>query len=249
VAKATPEAGHQGWSPEDPLRIRFNRKLSLPPPLGKDSLTRLALGPHKAAASPAVRVTSHFRPRKAYDFASIDLEDGDSTLVLRVYPRLPSRDTVTVALSGGILDSSGLSLDGNGDHIPQWLYDSRDSVDAYTYTFSTTEADFYVFPNPFHFADARHREKGTVTFKNLNSLRGFAPGDDVTLRISTMNGDLVYDSGRRDGDPLGRSVKPYTSLEWDLRNIHGSMVGTGVYIYSLIDGRKMLRKGKVAVVR
>lgn len=249
VAKATPEAGHQGWSPEDPLRIRFNRKLSLPPPLGKDSLTRLALGPRKAAASPAVRVTSHFRPRKAYDFASIDLEDGDSTLVLRVYPRLPSRDTVTVALSGGILDSSGLSLDGNGDHIPQWLYDSRDSVDAYTYTFSTTEADFYVFPNPFHFADARHREKGTVTFKNLNSLRGFAPGDDVTLRISTMNGDLVYDSGRRDGDPLGRSVKPYTSLEWDLRNIHGSMVGTGVYIYSLIDGRKMLRKGKVAVVR
>jgi hypothetical protein len=250
VAGTEPPDGYAGQKPEDPIRIRFNRRLALAPPRGKDSLTTLALGAPKAAESKAVRVTSAFFPGRAYDFQSLTLEDGDSTLVLRTRPRVAARDTVTVTLSGGIVDTSGVSLDGNGDRIPQWLYDRRDSVDAFSFSFSTSDFDFYVFPNPFRFGDVRHRAKGTITFKNLNSLDGFTTGDHTTLRVHTMSGDLVYDSGIRNGDPAGKPQKLSTSMEWDLKNDQGATVGTGVYIFSLSDGtRKLLRKGKVAIVR
>jgi hypothetical protein len=122
-------------------------------------------------------------------------------------------------------------------------------VDAYTFTFMTSEGEFYLFPNPFRYADSRHREKGTITFKNLNALAGYSAESVVDLRIHTMNGDLVYAS---DKVPDARRVekKRDTSLEWDLRNTHGEAVGTGVYIYTLMrDGKKLLHKGKVAVVR
>jgi hypothetical protein len=250
VASTEPEAGRKGWNPEDPIRIRFNRKLAQPPPAGRDTLTLLALGSVKASDSRAVRITSAYRPGRPYDLQSISLADGDSTLVLRTRPRLPAEDTVIVTLSGGILDTSGLALDGNGDRIPRWLYDRRDTVDAYTFSFGTSQAEFYVFPNPYRFGDPRHREKGTVTFKNLNSLRGFAAGDQVTLRVHTPNGDLVYDSDLRNGDPLGPAKRQSTSLDWDLKNDNGATVGTGVYIYSLTTGgRTLLHKGKIAVVR
>ncbi|MBW8887756.1 MAG: hypothetical protein JF616_08365 [Fibrobacteres bacterium] len=250
VTGTVPDAGGKGWGPEDPIRIRFNRKLALPPPAGRDTLTLLALGSLKAADSRAIRVTSVYRPGRPYDFQSISLEEGDSALLLHVRPRLPAEDTVTVELSGGILDSSGLPLDGNGDGIPQWLYDRRDTVDQFSFSFGTSQAEFYVFPNPFRFGDPRHREKGTITFKNLNSLHGFTAGDELTLRVHTLNGDLVYDSGLRNGDPLGPTRRQSTSLDWDLKNDGGSTVGTGVYIYSLsTGGRTLLHKGKVAVVR
>jgi hypothetical protein len=250
VVRTEPPGGFAGQKPEDPIRIRFNRKLALAPPRGKDSLTQLALGSPKAADSRSVRVTSAFFPGRAYDFQSLTLEDGDSTLVVRTRPRVAARDTVTVTLSGGIVDTSGVSLDGNGDRIPQWLYDRRDSVDAYAFSFSTSDFDFYVFPNPFRFGDPRHRAKGTITFKNLNSLDGFTTGDHTTLRVHTMSGDLVYDSGIRNGDPAGKPQKLSTSMEWDLKNDQGATVGTGIFIFSLSDGnRKLLRKGKVAIIR
>jgi hypothetical protein len=250
VTRTEPPDGYAGQKPDDPIRIRFNRKLALSAPLGKDSLTRLSLGSPKAAESPAVRVASAFFPGRPYDFQALTLEDGDSTLVVRPRPRLAARDTVTITLSGGIVDTSGVSLDGNGDRIPQWLYDRRDSVDAYAFSFSTSDFAFYVFPNPFRFGDPRHRAKGTITFKNLNSLDGFTTGDHTTVRIHTMTGDLVYDSGIRNGDPAGRPQKLSTSMEWDLKNDQGTTVGTGVYIFSLSDGnRKLLRKGKLAIVR
>jgi hypothetical protein len=250
VTATVPDAGGKGWSPDDPIRIRFNRKLALPPPAGRDTTTLLALGSLKAADSRAVRVTSIYRPGRPYDFQSISLVEGDSALLLSVRPRLPAEDTVTVELSGGILDSTGIPLDGNGDGIPRWLYDRRDTVDQFSFSFGTSQAEFYVFPNPFRFGDPRHREKGTITFKNLNSLHGFTAGNQLTLRVHTLTGDLVYDSGLRNGDPLGPTPKQSTSLDWDLKNDGGSTVGTGVYIYSLsTGGRTLLHKGKVAVVR
>jgi hypothetical protein len=236
------------WSPEQPIRVRFNRKLARRPPEGEDTLTLLALGAMKDADSRAVKVTSVFRPDRAYDFQALSLEDGDSTLVIRTRPRLPALDTVTVTLTGGLMDTSGLSLDGNGNRFPDWLYDRRDSVDAFTFSFSTSNADFYVFPNPFRFSDSRHREKGGITFKNLNSLRGYAKTSEVILRIHTMGGDLVFNSEFR-APPATGGRKINTSLDWDLKNNHGSTVGTGVYLFSLTSGRTLLHKGKVAVVR
>ncbi len=248
VASSEPEPDFRGWNPESPIKIRFNRKLAQQPPAGTDSITLLALGSLKSVDSRAVRVTSVYRPGKPYDLQSVSLEDGDSSLVIRTRPRLSALDTVTVTLSGGLMDTSGLSLDGNGNRFPDWLYDRRDSVDSYTFNFSTTDADFYVYPNPYRFSDSRHREKGTITFKNLNSLRGYAKGDDLTLRIHSMTGDLLFNSDFRSTPATGGKVA--TSLDWDLKNNHGSTVATGVYLYSLMSGgRKLLHKGKVAVVR
>ncbi len=249
VLASEPEAGASGWSPEGTIKIRFNRKLSQGPPAGADSLTLLALSALKGADNRALKVTSVFRAGRVYDFQFLALSDNDSSLIFRTRPLLPALDTVTVTLSGGILDTSGLSLDGNGDKFPDWLYDQKDSVDAFRFTFITADADFYVYPNPYRFADARHRDKGSITFKNLNSLRGYAVGNDVTLRVHTMGGDLVYDSEKASVRAQPRK-KFDTSMDWDLKNSNGSLVGTGVYIFSIYrDGSKLLHKGKVAVVR
>ena len=118
VAETEPVADYRGWNPEQPIRVRFNRKLAKAPPAGTDTLTLLAIGSPKAAESRAVRVTSVYRPGRAYDLQSLSLEDGDSTLVIRTRPRFSALDTVTVTLSGGLVDTSGLSLDGNGNHFP-----------------------------------------------------------------------------------------------------------------------------------
>lgn len=250
VVSTRPASGEIGWNPDQPLRIRFNRKLSQRPPRGEDSLTLMDLGALKAESNRGIRIRSVFRPGQDYDFQFLTLSDGDSTLVIRTRPRFPALDTVTVSLSGGILDTSGLSLDGNGDKLPQWLYDVTDTTDTYTYTFTTLEADFYIFPNPFRFSDARHQEKGTITFKNLNTLKGYIPGKEVILRIHTMTGDLAYNSHTRPDPRYNLDVQKNTSLDWNLRNNSGNTVGSGVYIYTLMMGEsRILRKGKVAVIR
>ncbi|MDQ3001691.1 MAG: hypothetical protein M3Y08_10575 [Fibrobacterota bacterium] len=248
VVTTRPAQGEEGWNPETPIRIRFNRKLSRPPPAGTDTMTLLNLAAFRAEENHAVRVTSIYRPDKTYDFQFLSLENNDSTLVFNVRPRLPALDTVTVRLSGGILDTSGLSLDGDGDKFPAWLYGQQDSVDIFTFTFNTSDADFYVFPNPFRFSNGRHRDKGSITFKNLNSLRGYSLGDDVVLRVHTMTGDLVYNSETASGSLA--TQKLFTSLDWDLKNNRGSLVGSGVYLYTLTAGKsKLLTKGKVAIIR
>jgi hypothetical protein len=250
VLSTRPAQNESGWDPEAPIRIRFNRKLSRRPPSGSDTLTLLSLFDLKEGDNRAIRLSSLYRHGRGYDFRVLSLADNDSTLVIGTRPFLTALDTVTLTLSGGILDTSGLSLDGNGNRLPEWLYDQKDTVDRFTLTFSTRDADFYVFPNPFRFSDSRHRDKGAITFKNLNTLRGYSLGADVVLRVHTMTGDLVYRNSTAkaaQGDP---DRKIHTSLDWNLQNDHGSTVGTGIYIYTLMVGNsRVLAKGKVAVVR
>lgn len=250
VLSTSPAQNESGWDPEAPIRIRFNRKLSRRPPSGPDTLTLLNLSDIRENDNRAVKVSSLYRHGRGYDFRILSLTDNDSTLVIGTRPFLTALDTVTLTLSGGILDTSGLSLDGNGNRLPEWLYDQQDTVDRFTLTFSTRDADFYVFPNPYRFSDTRHRDKGSITFKNLNTLRGYSLGNDVILRVHTMTGDLVYRTSTGQaakGDP---DRKIHTSLDWNLRNDHGSTVGTGIYIYTLMVGNsRVLAKGKVAVVR
>jgi hypothetical protein len=250
VVGTQPAQGDSGWDPETPIRIRFNRKLALRPPSGNDTLTLFAPWALRAQDNRAIHVTSLYRPGRGYDFRMLSLADNDSTLIIGTRPYLPALDTVTLVLSGGILDTSGLSLDGNGNLLPEWLYDQRDTVDQFTLTFITKDADFYVFPNPFRFSDSRHRDKGAITFKNLNTLRGYGRANDVTLRVHTMTGDLVYKTSTSAVIPGEPENSSHTSLDWNLQNDHGSTVGTGVYIFTLMSGKdRVLRKGKVAVVR
>ena len=250
VTSTTPSGGAAGWDPDQPIRVRFNRRLALPPPQGGDTLTALNLRAFKGDSNAGIRVISKYRPRQRYDFQFLTLADGDSSLVFKGRPRFPALDSVTVTLSAGLTDTGGLTLDGNQDGTPARLYDSADSSDNYSFSFQTLDQEFYVYPNPYRFSDARHRDKGSVTFKNLNSLRGYRPEREVVLRIHTLTGDLIYSS--RDGSDLdrGSTRRGWTSLDWDLKNGSGNLVGTGVYMFTLISGKEsLLRKGKVAVIR
>lgn len=246
VVSTVPAARSDGWHPDNSLRIRFNRRLAASPPAGRDSVTLLDLAEMEGDSNRGIWIRSTSRSNRRYDLQFLALEDGDSTLVLRSRPKFASFDSVTVTLSGGITDLDGLTLDGNGDGFPSHFYDAGDTTDRYSFAFYTREQDFYVFPNPFRFSNPRHREKGGVTFKNINSLSGFASGREVVLRVHSMTGDLLYSSRS-----ASRGVaSQWASMDWDLRNNAGNLVGTGVYIYTLVAGeRKVLKKGKVAVIR
>lgn len=247
VVSTEPASREEKWDPDRLIRVRFNRSLGLPPPRGGDTLTALSFTRLKGDSNGGVWIRSSARGDRRYDFQFVGLEGGDSTLVLRPRPKLAAFDTVTVRLSGGLADVDGLTLDGNGDGFPSRFYDPADTTDDFAWTFHTKDQEFYVFPNPFRHGDPRHRDKGSITFKNVNSLRGYRPGREIALRIHAMNGDLVY-SSRSASRPA--AAESWASMDWDLRNNAGNKAGTGVYIYTLVlGGGKVLSKGKVAVIR
>lgn len=249
VVSTTPARGDLGWDPEKAIKVRFNRKLGIPPPQGQDSATFLDFGNLKGDSSKVLWAESRWRGERRYDLQFLSVEDGDSSLVFRTRPKFPAFDTVTVTLAGILTDHNGLTLDGNFDGFPSAFYDSADTADQYRFTFQVREQEFYIFPNPYRHSNARHREKGTITFKNINSLSGFVAGREVVLRVHSMTGDLIYSSLSA---PRSRAadVRNWAIMEWDLRNNAGNLAGTGVYVYTLISGgTQVLRKGKVAVIR
>ena len=251
VSQTDPKNGSIEYNPDLPIRIRFNRKLAQRPPLGIDTLTLLDVKNLEADSNHCIKITSTFLGKKSYNLQFISLEDGDSTLVFKTRPRLPALDTVTIRLIGGLMDTSGLSLDGNGNKMPDWLYHQIDSLDVYTFSFLVRDQGFYVYPNPYKFSDPRHTEKGSMTFKNLNTLKGFVKGQALDLRIYSMNGDLVFAS--HDEAAIKRDTKKdriTTTMDWDIKNRSGDFVGTGVYIFTVMTtNSKLLHKGKVAVIR
>jgi hypothetical protein len=247
VVSVQPAEGETNLDPEGTIRVRFNRALAVPPPAGSDTFTALRTDMLRGDSNLGLWIRSTSRGRRKYDFRFIALADGDSTLVFRPRPKFAHYDTVTVTLSGRLADIDGLTLDGNRDGFPSAFYDPSDTTDFHRFTFTTLDQEYYVFPNPFRFGDPRHREKGSITFKNINSLSGFDGNREVTLRIHTMTGDLVYSSR----SATGRGAPDtWASMDWDLRNNANHLVGTGVYIYTLMSGQsRLLRKGKVAVIR
>jgi hypothetical protein len=248
VVSTVPAPGERDWDPDRPIRIRFNRRLARPAPRGTDTLTALDLDALRGDSNQGFWTRSSARGPRRYDAHFIALEDGDSTLVFRTRPKLAAFDTAVVTLSGGLADVDGLTLDGNGDGFPGRFYDPADTLDHFRFAFQTREQEFYLFPNPFRFSSPRHVEKGSVTFKNINSLPGFRPGREVALRVHSMAGDLVYSS--RTAARPGGTGSSWVSLDWDLRNNGGKGAGTGVYIYTLTqEETRVLRKGKVAVIR
>jgi TolB protein len=86
------------------------------------------------------------------------------------------------------------------------------------------------YPNPA-------RENVNIDFKLTKSA-------DVTLRIYTVSGDLVYDSKK---DNVARSV-----FSWRCRNSAGSKVASGIYVYVIeakIYQTVIHKNGKIAIIR
>jgi hypothetical protein len=237
-----PESGN--WAPDSALRIRFNAPLHIrtrpEDPLGLDDR------PLPDDGNSSISITSELEGGRPLGLRDLTLEEGGRTLVLWTRRRAVAYDTLHLRLAASLIDTSWLPLDGDGDGIPLAYYDPTDTTDAYRFVMTVGASDFYLFPNPFRFSNARHREKGQISFKNLHRLKGFKSQSPVSLRIYTLMGDEVA-SVRSNATPGPQGI---VGLDWDLRNRIGVYVATGVYVYALFQsGDQPLKKGKLAIVR
>lgn len=246
IVRSTPAQGDTEVSPDASVRLTFNRPLAVraPPPGGLDVVDLETLD---GDANPFFTWESAKTGRKPLDFASLTLLPGDTVLVIRPRERVTAFDSVTLRVSGSLSDTDGNTLDGNEDGFPGYLFNPAAGVDDFVLTYTTGEAGFYVFPNPYRFDNVRHRNKGSVTFKNLNSLPGYAENKSMTLRIHDMAGGLVYNHDRHASSSERRGAALF---DWNLKNDFGVTVATGVFLYSLTDASgRLLIKGKLAVIR
>ncbi|HAT71423.1 MAG TPA: hypothetical protein DCS63_01230 [Elusimicrobia bacterium] len=97
-------------------------------------------------------------------------------------------------------------------------------------TFLAAKSDLgtaHCYPVPFK-PSAGHTK---IIFTNLTR--------SVSIRIYTISGELVRTLSKSDtGD----------SLDWDARNMRGSAVDSGVYLY-IIEGTFQSKKGKLMIIR
>jgi hypothetical protein len=87
-------------------------------------------------------------------------------------------------------------------------------------------SDSYAFPVPYRPSDGPH-----ITFTNLPA--------SITIRIFTLNGDLVRKISTDAGDG---------QIEWDVDNEDGEPVKSGVYLFLLESGGQK-KRGKLLVLR
>ncbi len=247
VLRSQPAMGDSAVDPDASIRLVFNRPLAVRPPPEWTGLPPVDFQNLMGGENASFKVTSLHTRGRELNFAALQLIADDTVLIIKMREKAGAYDTVTLTLSGSISDIDGNTLDGDGDGFPAYLYRAEPGVDDYALTFATGRAGFYVFPNPFRFDNERHRQKGVVTFKNLNSLAGWDSEKTLSIRIHDMTGDLVWSDGQAAG--MG-SRRGRVMVDWDLRNTQGTRVATGVYIYSITDAAdRLLMKGKVAVIR
>lgn len=247
VIRSQPAMGDTAVDPDASLRLVFNRPLAVRPPPAWTGLPAVDLQNLTGGENASFRITSLHTQGRELNFAALQLVADDTVLIIKMREKAGAYDTVTLTLSGSISDTDGNTLDGDGDGFPAYLYRAEPGVDDYSLTFATGRAGFYVFPNPFRFDNERHRQKGAVTFKNLNSLAGWKAEKTLSIRIHDMTGDLVWSDAQSSSTANRRGR---VMVDWDLRNTQGTRVATGVYLYSITDeADRLLMKGKVAVIR
>jgi hypothetical protein len=244
IVESIPAWGDSNVNPDASVRLRFNRPLATD---DIDELEAIDLSHLQGGENTFLEWSSSRTGGQPLDLAAITLLPGDSELVIKPRERATAFDTVTLIVSGAVLDQNGGTLDGNGDGFPGFQFNPQSGVDDWTLTYFTGAAGFYVFPNPFRFDNPRHAERGHVTFKNLNSLKGWKEDASYSVRVHDMAGDLVWNQERHSsaGQRRGLAV-----VDWNLKNDQGTRIATGVYVYSVTDNsNRLLIKGKLAVIR
>jgi hypothetical protein len=86
--------------------------------------------------------------------------------------------------------------------------------------------DICVYPNP---VDAS--KSNEVIFASLPA------GRQVTLKIYNLVGELIIEKGGTG------------EIRWGLQNQDNTPVASGIYIFSLLDGARVIKQGKIGVVR
>ncbi len=250
VIRTEPENETTDFDPDDLLTIHFNQPIVFDydhEVLGR--VHSLDSSQYLSDTNSSVFIWSNYKP--TYKIRRFNLINGDSTLVIHTQSKFYSADTIRVILNSKIGSKNKLTLDGNADGIGKyWFTADPDSSDFYRFSFVTRRKGFYIYPNPFKFSDPAHREKGSITFKNVMSLKGVKVGDKLDVRIHTLSGELVYSSERRYEYLILEDSKTPPAWHWDITNNWLKTVYTGVYLYSIyINNKKMVKKGKLAVIR
>jgi len=240
-------ANGASFNPDGDIRILFSKPLVQKAIFGTDTITALDLIHMKGDSNHTVELRSRYSQKVRSDFRYLRLENGDSTLVIRPRYKFLSDDSVEVWISSTLASPYGHTLDGNGDGKTAW---PPDTGDAYRFKFTVGAADFYVFPNPWKASNAEHRDKGSITFKNLHQIKGIVMDQDVVIRIYTADGNLVYSTQRaHDNFKYNSSEGRAPLFDWNLCNNAGHQVASGVYIYTISQGSKVLKKSKLMVIR
>jgi hypothetical protein len=107
------------------------------------------------------------------------------------------------------------------------------NVESNTVTFevvaSQAPADAYNFPNPFN---PNQGETTTIVFAPQTSATANIYIFDMTAR---MQQKILWSGGA-------------ARVVWDGKNAYGETVGDGVYLYRIVDGTKLLGRGKILVI-
>jgi hypothetical protein len=123
---------------------------------------------------------------------------------------------------GGV-SSSGTRMTGNKISL-------RTGVTSAVVIFAAAKNDLsaaHCYPVPFK-PSARHTK---ITFTNLT--------DSVRIRIYTISGELVRTLDKIDSGK---------TLDWDVRNMRGSEVDSGVYLW-LIEHAAQKKTGRLMIIR
>jgi hypothetical protein len=238
------------YDPDASIQILFSKPLVSKMILGADTVTALDLVTLDGDSNVSVQLRSRYSSRIRIDFRYLRLERGDSMLVVRPRYKFLSGDSVEVRIAPNLASSRGHTLDGDSNGLTNWPI--VDTVDYYQFRFVVGQTDFYTFPNPFKASIAEHRQKGSITFKNLHQIKGVTLEKDIDIRIYTVDGNLVFSTVRKKNsyryDINDDNTRP-PLFEWFLCNNHGLSVASGVYMYTIGQGNKILKKSKLMVIR
>lgn len=233
--------------PDEDIRVHFSKPLARQVIFGEDTLDALDTEHLGGDSNTTIRLHSRFSQRVRTDLRYIRLERDDSVLVFRPRYKFLSDDSVDVWIAPTIASPFGQTLDGNRDGYTSWR---PAPIDSFSFRFTVGASNFYAFPNPFDASKRSHREKGTITFKNLHQIKGVKLNKDIEIRIYTVDGTLVYSTERKGNSfQYRRGEARSPQFDWDVRNNHGKPVASGVYMYTVTQENTVLKRGKVMVIR
>jgi hypothetical protein len=194
-----------------------------------------------------VRIFSSKIGGRSLPLRSIELINSDSALIVRPMRRFYAGDTLRVRVMSNISDIYARTLDGNQDGDYDYLFDFNDSLDFYEYEFIVGSSKFYTFPNPYRAYEESHQEVGGISFKNLSLIKGFNKDSKWELGLYDMTGQKINRVTLF--DPKDALAIPPEEYVWNVKNQSGRHVASGSYLYIFYSNDKVVKKGKVALIR
>ena len=134
---------------------------------------------------------------------------------------------VYINMSGGEYSMAGASVYSGGVFLLGGGYQISDGVLNASAALPETLSDAHAWPNP---CNAR-KGCSQVKFSKITQ--------NAEFKIYTVSGELVWEYGKN---------SPEETMAWDLRNMSGSEVASGLYIYYVKTGNSS-KKGKLIIIR